>query len=31
MNWRAKWNNDNDPHEEVNWTVKWAREARMGP
>jgi len=31
MLWRAKWNNDNDPHKEVNWTVNWTREARMDP
>ncbi len=22
--WRRRWNNDNDPHLEVNWTVNWA-------
>jgi prepilin-type N-terminal cleavage/methylation domain-containing protein/prepilin-type processing-associated H-X9-DG protein len=21
--WRARWNNDNDPHTEINWTVPW--------
>ncbi len=21
--WRARWNNDNDPHTEVTWTVSW--------
>jgi prepilin-type processing-associated H-X9-DG protein len=21
--WRASWNNDNDPHTEVSWTVPW--------
>jgi prepilin-type processing-associated H-X9-DG protein len=21
--WRARWNNDNDPHTEVTWTVPW--------
>jgi len=24
--WRARWNNDNSPHTEVNWTVNWAQE-----
>lgn len=31
MMWRARWNNDNDPHREVNWTVNWIREARPDP
>jgi prepilin-type processing-associated H-X9-DG protein len=21
--WRARWNNDNDPHTEISWTVPW--------
>jgi prepilin-type N-terminal cleavage/methylation domain-containing protein/prepilin-type processing-associated H-X9-DG protein len=21
--WRARWNNDNDPHTEITWTVSW--------
>jgi hypothetical protein len=21
--WRARWNNDNDPHTEITWTVPW--------
>jgi prepilin-type processing-associated H-X9-DG protein len=25
--WRARWNNDNKPHNEVTWTVNWAQEA----
>jgi len=29
--WRARWNNDNDPHMEVNWTVNPAAEARLDP
>ncbi|HZI32801.1 MAG TPA: hypothetical protein VFF11_10700, partial [Candidatus Binatia bacterium] len=23
LQWRARWNNDNDPHTEKNWTVPW--------
>lgn len=23
MNWRARWNNDDNPHTEVTWTVPW--------
>jgi prepilin-type N-terminal cleavage/methylation domain-containing protein len=23
MTWRPRWNNDNDPHTEVTWTVPW--------
>ena len=30
--WRARWNNDNDPHLEIpNWSVDWAREAVIDP
>ena len=29
--WRARWNNDNDPHTEVNWTVNAAQEAVIDP
>jgi len=31
--WRARWNNDNDPHvgDVSNWTVDWAREAKIDP
>jgi prepilin-type N-terminal cleavage/methylation domain-containing protein/prepilin-type processing-associated H-X9-DG protein len=25
--WRARWNNDNKPHNEVTWTVNWTQEA----
>jgi prepilin-type processing-associated H-X9-DG protein len=25
--WRARWNNDNKPHNEITWTVNWAQEA----
>ena len=25
--WRARWNNDNKPHNEVTWTVDWSQEA----
>jgi prepilin-type N-terminal cleavage/methylation domain-containing protein/prepilin-type processing-associated H-X9-DG protein len=27
--WRARWNNDNQPHNEVTWTVDWALEAQI--
>ncbi|PYK99886.1 MAG: hypothetical protein DME19_07130 [Verrucomicrobia bacterium] len=27
--WRSRWNNDNQPHNEVNWTVNWATEAKL--
>ena len=23
MQWRARWNNDNNPHTEITWTVSW--------
>jgi prepilin-type N-terminal cleavage/methylation domain-containing protein len=29
--WRSRWNNDNDPHMEINWTVNPAQEARLDP
>lgn len=29
--WRARWNNDNQPHFEINWTVNPAQEARIDP
>jgi prepilin-type N-terminal cleavage/methylation domain-containing protein/prepilin-type processing-associated H-X9-DG protein len=25
--WRSRWNNDNQPHNEITWTVNWAQEA----
>jgi len=25
--WRRRWNNDNEPHNEINWTVNWQLEA----
>jgi len=28
--WRARWNNDNQPHNEITWTVDWALEAQIG-
>lgn len=31
MTWRARWNNDNDPHTEVSWTVNAAQEAIIDP
>ncbi len=27
--WRSRWNNDNQPHNEITWTVDWAEEARI--
>ena len=27
--WRSRWNNDNLPHNEINWTVNWTSEARI--
>jgi prepilin-type N-terminal cleavage/methylation domain-containing protein/prepilin-type processing-associated H-X9-DG protein len=27
--WRARWNNDNQPHNEVTWTVDWSLEAQI--
>jgi prepilin-type N-terminal cleavage/methylation domain-containing protein/prepilin-type processing-associated H-X9-DG protein len=29
--WRARWNNDNQPHNEVTWTVDWTREGQPDP
>ena len=29
--WRARWNNDNRPHNEVTWTVNPTQEARIDP
>jgi prepilin-type N-terminal cleavage/methylation domain-containing protein/prepilin-type processing-associated H-X9-DG protein len=29
--WRARWNNDNSPHLEVNWTVDPALESKIDP
>jgi prepilin-type N-terminal cleavage/methylation domain-containing protein/prepilin-type processing-associated H-X9-DG protein len=27
--WRARWNNDNQTHNEITWTVDWAQEAQI--
>jgi prepilin-type N-terminal cleavage/methylation domain-containing protein/prepilin-type processing-associated H-X9-DG protein len=27
--WRARWNNDNQPHPEITWEVDWAAEAKL--
>lgn len=27
--WRARWNNDNQPHPEITWAVDWAAEAEL--
>lgn len=27
--WRRRWNNDNQPHNEITWTVNWTQEARL--
>ncbi len=27
--WRSRWNNDNQPHNEITWTVNWAQEAQI--
>ena len=27
--WRSRWNNDNQPHNELTWTVNWAAEAKL--
>jgi prepilin-type N-terminal cleavage/methylation domain-containing protein/prepilin-type processing-associated H-X9-DG protein len=27
--WRTRWNNDNQPHNEVTWTVNWVLEAQI--
>jgi prepilin-type N-terminal cleavage/methylation domain-containing protein/prepilin-type processing-associated H-X9-DG protein len=29
--WRSRWNNDNQPHPEVSWTVNWTAEAKLDP
>ncbi|MHB8520502.1 MAG: prepilin-type N-terminal cleavage/methylation domain-containing protein [Limisphaerales bacterium] len=29
--WRRRWNNDNQPHLEVSWTVNWVQEAKLDP
>lgn len=29
--WRARWNNDNDPHMEITWSVNPALESRLDP
>lgn len=29
--WRARWNNDNQPHPEVSWSVNWNQEAQIDP
>ena len=29
--WRARWNNDNQPHMEISWTVNWTEEAQLNP
>jgi len=29
--WRSRWNNDNDPHTEINWTVNPIQEAMSDP
>jgi prepilin-type processing-associated H-X9-DG protein len=31
MTWRARWNNDNQPHPEITWTVNWTQEAIIDP
>ena len=29
--WRRRWNNDNEPHYEISWTVSAAQEAKIDP
>jgi prepilin-type processing-associated H-X9-DG protein len=29
--WRARWNNDNQPHNEVTWSVDWGQEGQLDP
>jgi hypothetical protein len=29
--WRARWNNDNQPHPEITWTVDWVAEGQLDP
>ena len=31
VDWRSRWNNDNDPHREIAWTVNGAQEATIDP
>jgi prepilin-type processing-associated H-X9-DG protein len=30
-NWRRRWNNDNEPHYEISWSISAAQEARIDP
>jgi len=29
--WRVRWNNDNEPHNEISWSVNWTAEAKIDP
>jgi prepilin-type N-terminal cleavage/methylation domain-containing protein/prepilin-type processing-associated H-X9-DG protein len=29
--WRCRWNNDNQPHNEITWSVDWRAEAKIDP
>ena len=29
--WRSRWNNDNDPHNEINWTINPLQESALDP
>jgi hypothetical protein len=31
LKWRARWNNDNDPHTEITWTINTVQESRLDP
>jgi prepilin-type N-terminal cleavage/methylation domain-containing protein/prepilin-type processing-associated H-X9-DG protein len=31
LTWRARWNNDNQPHPEIKWTVNATEEAQLNP
>jgi prepilin-type N-terminal cleavage/methylation domain-containing protein/prepilin-type processing-associated H-X9-DG protein len=31
VTWRKRWNNDNQPHPELNWSVNWTTEAKIDP
>ena len=31
VEWRRRWNNDNDPHPAITWTVNWSTEAKIDP
>jgi len=31
IDWRRRWNNDNQPHNEINWNVNWTAEAQIDP